>query len=147
MFSEWCGFDNTSWYSNVIDRIQVDKVIVTYMDGSTETIANMGTKYRNMSLQNLPFDQMLAQCQAVYNYKDYLLFNPDLTDALGTNQKALFEHFISSGMKEGRQGSSNFNLDAYKANNPDLVAAFGNDNIKYYDHYIASGKAEGRIAK
>ena len=23
MFSEWCGFDNTGWYSNVIDRCRV----------------------------------------------------------------------------------------------------------------------------
>ena len=49
-------------------------------------------------------------------------------------------------MKEGRQGSSEFNLDTYKANNPDLVAAFGDDNVKYYEHYISSGKAEGRKA-
>ena len=50
------------------------------------------------------------------------------------------------GMKEGRQGSSAFNLAAYKANNPDLVAAFGEDNQKYYEHYISSGKSEGRKA-
>lgn len=62
------------------------------------------------------------------------------------NQKALFEHFINSGMKEGRQGSSQFNLAAYKANNPDLVALFGDDNVKYYEHYMAGGKAEGRKA-
>ena len=56
------------------------------------------------------------------------------------------EHFVNSGMKEGRQGSSAFNLAAYKANNPDLVAAFGEDNQKYYEHYISSGKSEGRKA-
>ena len=66
---------------------------------------------------------------------------------IGANQKALFEHFVTNGMKEGRQGSSEFNLNTYKANNPDLVAAFGDDNVKYYEHYISSGKAEGRIAK
>jgi hypothetical protein len=54
---------------------------------------------------------------------------------------------VTNGMKEGRQGSSEFNLNTYKANNPDLVAAFGDDNVKYYEHYISSGKAEGRIAK
>ena len=73
-------------------------------------------------------------------------YNPDLATAFGDNQKALFEHFINSGMKEGRQASSQFNLEAYKANNPDLVAQFGDDNAKYYEHYISSGKAEGRIA-
>ena len=72
--------------------------------------------------------------------------NPDLADIIGANQKALFEHFVTSGMKEGRQGSAGFNLSAYKANNPDLVAVFGDDNVKYYEHYISQGRAEGRVA-
>jgi len=49
-------------------------------------------------------------------------------------------------MKEGRQGSAEFNLNVYKANNPDLVAMFGDDNVKYYEHFISSGRAEGRVA-
>ena len=53
---------------------------------------------------------------------------------------------FAEGMKEGRQGSMGFNLNAYKANNPDLVAVFGDDNVKYYEHYISQGRAEGRVA-
>lgn len=147
MFDTWCSFSGISWQSNVIDHIAVEKAVVTYMDGSTETITNLASQYRSASLQNPPFAQQLAQYQAVYNYQDYLKLNPDLADAFGANQKALFEHFVTNGMKEGRQGSSEFNLNTYKANNPDLVAAFGDDNVKYYEHYISSGKAEGRIAK
>lgn len=143
----WCTFDNIGWTSSVIDYIDVDKAVITYMDGSEETVLHPGSNYRGMTLKNPPFAQQLAQYQAVYNYQDYRNLNPDLVDVFGENQKALFEHFITSGMKEGRQGSSEFNLNAYKANNPDLVAAFGDDNVKYYEHYISSGKAEGRIAK
>lgn len=146
MFQGWCSFPDVAWYSNVVDHLTVDKVVITYMDGSTETITQMGSKYRSMQLQNRPFAQQLAQYQAVYNYQDYLNCNPDLAAQFGANQKALFEHFIASGMKEGRQGSAEFNLSAYKANNPDLVAAFGDDNVKYYEHYISQGKAEGRVA-
>ena len=72
--------------------------------------------------------------------------NMKLAAQYGANQKALFEHFVTSGMKEGRQGSAGFNLSAYKANNPDLVAVFGDDNVKYYEHYISQGRAEGRVA-
>lgn len=143
----WCTFDNAGWVSNIIDYIDVDKAVITYMDGSVETVTNLESKYRWMTPQNPPFAQQLAQYQAVYNYQDYLKLNPDLADAFGANQKALFEHFVTNGMREGRQGSSEFNLNTYKANNPDLVAAFGDDNVKYYEHYISSGKAEGRIAK
>lgn len=88
----------------------------------------------------------LSKYSAVYSYSDYVKYNPDLAAAFGDNQKALFEHFINSGMKEGRQGSSQFNLAVYKANNPDLVALFGDDNVKYYEHYMAGGKDEGRKA-
>ena len=146
MFNDWCRFDNSGWYSTVLSYIGPDKVVVTYMDGSTETITDMTSKYRWAPLQNPPFVQQLAQYQAVYNYQDYLNCNPDLATQFGANQKALFEHFVTQGMKEGRQGSAEFNLNAYKANNPDLVAMFGDDNVKYYEHFISSGRAEGRVA-
>lgn len=146
MFDTWCHFDDIGWRSNVISYVRADKAVVTYMDGSVETITNVESEYRGLILQNAPFAQQLAQYQDVYNYQDYLLLNPDLETVFETNQKALFEHFINCGMKEGRQGSRNFNLETYKANNPDLVAAFGSDNVKYYEHYISTGKAEGRIA-
>lgn len=147
MGSTYCDFDKAIWFSDVAYSIRVDKAVVTFMDGTKETIRNVESKYRSMTPKNLPFAQQLAQYQAVYNYQDYLRLNPDLADVFGTNQKALFEHFISSGMKEGRQGSAEFNLSTYKTNNPDLVAVFGNDNAKYYEHYISNGKVEGRIAK
>lgn len=146
MFSCYCNFDRAGWYSRTVDYLRVDKLVVTYMDGTTETLTNVGSKYRDMSLQNPPFVQQLAQYQAVYNYQDYLNCNPDLATQFGANQKALFEHFVTQGMKEGRQGSAEFNLNAYKANNPDLVAMFGDDNVKYYEHFISSGRAEGRVA-
>lgn len=148
MSDSWCSFDDIGWVSNVIDYIQVDYAVVTYMDGSVETVRNVNNNFvhRGIALQNPPFAHQLVQYQAVYNYQDYLQLNPDLADIFGADQKALFEHFITSGMKEGRQASYSFNLNTYKANNPDLVAAFGSDNVKYYEHYISSGKAERRIA-
>lgn len=136
------------WYNSTIRSFRVDKAVVEFMDGSKQTISSnqlYGEKY-NHRLQNKPFLDILNQYSAVYNYKDYMNYNHDLATALGGNQKALFEHFLNSGMKEGRQASSEFNLVAYKSNNPDLVALFGDDNVKYYEHYIAGGKAEGRVA-
>lgn len=66
--------------------------------------------------------------------------------AFGDDAHKYLEHFVHSGMAEGRQGSKEFDHAAYKANNPDLAALFGNDNVKYYEHYIAGGKQEGRLA-
>lgn len=82
----------------------------------------------------------------VYDYNYYRTNNPDLVSLYGDNREAYLNHFITVGMSEGRQGSTEFNLAAYKSNNPDLVTALGDDNVKYYEHYISSGKAEGRKA-
>lgn len=134
------------WYNSSISYVKVSGALVTYMDGTSESLTaeQVNTSYKKM--QNPPFKEMVSKYAAVYNYKSYMTYNPDLVAAFGDNQKALFEHFINSGMKEGRQASSQFNLAAYKANNPDLVALFGDDNTKYYEHYMTNGKGEGRIA-
>ncbi len=140
-------FENVM-YNTSVDYMTVGHIVVTYMDGSKQTIdGNTAVSdNRYYVLQNLPFLPTVARYSAVYNYNDYKTLNPDLVAALGDNEKLLFEHFINNGMKEGRQGSVEFNLAAYKANNPDLVAAYGADNVKYYEHFISFGKAEGRKA-
>lgn len=137
-----------AWYSSQIKEIRVRKAVVEYMDGSQETIpeSSINSSHMKANLDNLPYAQLLSQFNAVYNYNDYVAYNADLVSAYGANPWKLLQHFINSGMSEGRQGSKSFNLAAYKANNPDLVALFGDDNVKYYEHYMTGGKAEGRIA-
>lgn len=55
MYMQWCEFPDTWWFSNVIDHLNVDGVMITYMDGSIELISDVGSKYRSMTLQNPPF--------------------------------------------------------------------------------------------
>jgi len=85
-----------------------------------------------------------AAYAAVFSSYYYLSHNPDLARSIGDNKEALLDHFIEYGMKEGRQGNSEFNVQAYKAMYPDLQAAFGDDLPAYYQHYIEYGKKEGR---
>lgn len=84
---------------------------------------------------------------AVYNKDYYLSHNPDLKAAFGNNSSALIEHFVTNGMKEGRQASDSFRLSFYKSNYSDLKAAFGDDNKAYYMHFINSGVKEGRLGE
>lgn len=51
---------------------------------------------------------------------------------------------MNYGIKEGRQGSAEFNVYVYRARYTDLDAAYGDDLEKYYMHYIMYGKSEGR---
>jgi len=82
----------------------------------------------------------------VYNYQYYLTANPDVKAYYGTdNEAAVFMHFITCGMQEGRRANETFNISAYKNKQSDLRQAFGNNLKAYYIHYIEYGKAEGRI--
>ena len=81
---------------------------------------------------------------AEYYYSTY----PDIQQNIGNDSAALLNHFITSGMKEGRNGNASFNVRAYMYNNLDLVAAYGaGDLSNYYIHYICHGQREGRIAQ
>ena len=84
--------------------------------------------------------------QAVFDVEYYYNSNPDLQAAFGYDAQKLFNHFVSSGIYEGRSGCANFNVAIYRANYPDLQAAFGNDLASYCAHYAANGAAEGRNA-
>ena len=136
------------WYNSTINDIAVTKADVVYMDGSKETIGQKAlySGHFRSDPTNQPYYVLTSKYAPVYNYQYYKTNNADLAAQFGDNQWKYLEHFVNSGMREGRQGSAEFNLAAYKANNPDLAATFGNDNAKYYEHYISSGKSEGRKA-
>ena len=68
-----------------------------------------------------------------------LQWHSDLIDDV-----ALLEHFVYSGMNEGRQAKESFSKDSYYNEYPDLRAAFGKNWKSYYLHYIQYGFKEGR---
>ena len=82
----------------------------------------------------------------VYNYTFYRKKYADLRKAFGTDKQKYFDHFCQFGMKEGRQGSSAFDVQKYKKRYEDLQKAFGNVLNEYYKHYCLYGKKEGRKA-
>jgi uncharacterized protein YraI len=68
----------------------------------------------------------------VYDYAYYCANNKDVVAALGTNPKAILQHFVNYGMSEGRQGISSFNVYSYRDAHPDLNARFHDDLRSYY---------------
>ena len=104
-------------------------------------------------LKNLNNQNTISKTSYLFNGLDYsLVFNPqyysnkysDLKKAFGNNEKALFKHFCSYGMKQGRQAIATFNVHTYKQNYSDLRKAFGANLPLYYRHYIEYGKKERR---
>ena len=79
----------------------------------------------------------------MFYYKKY---QPDVVNALGSSQSALFGHFINNGMKEGRKACSTFDVNVYRNNYKDLRDAFDKNGVidfsKYFQHYITNGRNE-----
>ena len=85
-----------------------------------------------------------ASYEFVFDAAWYAGHYSDLKDAYGLNEQALWDHFRTYGMEEGRQASPYFDVMYYMGTNPDLAAKFGDDLPAYYAHYAESGYAEGR---
>ncbi len=107
-----------------------------------------------LMLTVFPVVSVDASSETTYNGVDYALVydynfymgHADLKKVYGNNKAGALKHFVTYGMKEGRQASPNFNVNVYRANYIDLQNAFGSSLPKYYKHYIQYGKKEGRNA-
>lgn len=71
----------------------------------------------------------------VFDAAFYAAANPDVAAVYGADSSLLFQHFLTSGMQEGRQGNAAFNVWSYRSENPDLEAVFGGDLPQYYTYY------------
>lgn len=83
---------------------------------------------------------------AIFSAQYYATKYPELVTVLGNDELALYNHFLNSGMAEGRQGCATFNVQMYIMYNPDLQQVFGDDIVAYYHHYLNNGQYEGRLA-
>lgn len=85
-----------------------------------------------------------AGVQDVFDAKYYADSYADLKAAFGYNEAALYNHYITCGLAEGRCASPVFNVAQYRRNYEDLEQAFGDNWDAYVDHYMNFGIAEGR---
>ena len=83
---------------------------------------------------------------SLFNAKLYYDLYPDLRVAFGYNETALKNHWLNSGINEGRIASLVFDAKYYLENNSDLKKAFGNNYKSAYEHFVNNGINEGRKA-
>ena len=92
-------------------------------------------------------ETIITDYSLIFDADFYYNRYPDLQNVIGKDPNALLNHFVSSGMKEGRVGCATFDVKAYMKNNPDLVGFFKTQDLTlYYKHYVSCGAKEGRIA-
>lgn len=81
-----------------------------------------------------------------FNLAYYEAHNPDVVAAYGRDFDAIYDHYITYGIKEGRQGyNDTFDVTYYAGKYPDVVASVGNSYDALYNHYVSYGKKEGRF--
>lgn len=85
-----------------------------------------------------------AGVRDIFDAKYYADSYADVKAAFGDNEEAMFAHYMSSGLAEGRLGSPVFNVALYRKGYADLEAIFGDDWDAYVNHYLTVGQAEGR---
>ena len=83
---------------------------------------------------------------SAFDAKFYASTYPDVVNAVGTDENALLNHFITNGIKEGRFGSPSYEFQAsyYYLNNPDVAQVTGTNPYLLLQHFLSFGKAEGR---
>ena len=134
------GNDNVAYYKHYMKYGAKEKRVAT----GVKTIQNYETFYTGSYGPNIDYS-------LVYDYNYYVNKYADVRKAFGYDDKAVLEHFVKYGMKEGRVAKATFDINYYKnsASNPDLRRSFGvtnADNYKYYVHYIKYGYKEKRKA-
>jgi len=82
--------------------------------------------------------------QDIFDAEYYAEHYSDVKTAFGTDETALFHHYINYGIYEGRVCSEAFNVQSYRENYDDLEAAYGDNWKSYVDHYLTLGLSEGR---
>ena len=82
----------------------------------------------------------------VFDAKYYAEAYPDVVAVLGSDPAVLLNHYVTSGIYEGRDASATFNASIYALANSDIAAAYGDNLEAYVEHYLAFGAKENRIA-
>ena len=85
-----------------------------------------------------------AGLRDVFDAEYYANQYKDLKDAFGTNEEALYQHFLDYGVKEGRVMNPIIDVAAYREKYEDLDKAFGDNWDAYVDHYFTYGVKENR---
>ena len=102
---------------------------------------NTGTGSGNTAI-TIPSAQKSLVFDATYYADKY----PDLKAAFGTDATKLYQHFVTYGINEGRQGCASFDIKTYLQKYSDLKAAYGNNYAEALNHYLVHGYQEGRRA-
>lgn len=85
-----------------------------------------------------------AGLKDIFDAQYYADSYADLKETFGNDEKQLYQHFVTYGLKEGRNMSPILDVAAYREAYGDLDAAFGDNWDAYVDHFLTFGAYEMR---
>lgn len=85
-----------------------------------------------------------AGLKDIFNAKYYADQYKDLYDAFGYDEEALYDHYLTYGINEGRSMNPIIDVVKYREGYEDLDTAFGDNWDAYVDHYFTYGIKEKR---
>ena len=95
-------------------------------------------------LLNSGFSVGAAGLRDIFDAEYYASKYSDLKEAYGSDEEALYQHFINYGIKEGRVMNPVIDVVKYREQYKDLQAVFGDDWDAYINHYFTYGVNEHR---
>lgn len=85
-----------------------------------------------------------ATLKDVFDEHYYADQYPDLKEVYGYDREALWQHFTTHGLSEGRNMNGLIDIVKYREMYSDLDAAFGDNWNAYLNHYLTFGAKENR---
>lgn len=128
------------------DRIVEESTNASFLKGKKLARKVMAFVLAATMLVGGVFTAQAATMKDLFDAKAYSARYSDLSAAFGTNEKALYKHYITHGMAENRTMNELIDVKKYRAAYADLDAAFGDNWDAYVNHYITFGAREGRNA-
>lgn len=98
----------------------------------------------------------MSEFQAVYQGVDYTpVFSveyykaaySDLREAFGNDEQAYFEHFVTLGINEGRQGKMDFSIREFLKQHPALQNKYGKELAPYYQEILTNPEYTGELER
>ncbi len=89
--------------------------------------------------------ELALRGELVFDVNYYMLKHPDIARFYGGNVESVRVHWITQGMREGRESSPVFNIGYYKKAYPDVAAISATGKHRaVVEHWIKTGIGEGR---
>ena len=150
----WTVFDAAGAVTETISSLALSEVVGAQSNLNSMLVNlaayfptdNGNESWQGAEVQYLEYAASVETFPVAFEPMDYLMLNPDVEEAFGTDYNAAWEHYLNVGVTEGRTHSVSFSIDDYLSLNGDLAAAFGSDKKAALKHWFNYGMNEGRQA-